>query len=575
MTYRFGETSVDTLRAEICRAGEKVPLRRQSFDVLVYFLQHPGRVVTKAELLDAVWGDRVVTEGSLKHCVMEVRAAIGDRERKLIRTVPRRGYVLEAPVTNEALAAGRRTSILVAPIRDQNVSGSSAHIADGLTEGIIIELSKIKSFRVISCASAMRLKGANKALQDSARKLGVDFILDGSVHSSADELRITLQLSHVDSDDARWSERYDGTLADLFDIHEEIARTVTEELTIQAPTPEPVNTEKIENPRAVECYLRARHELWKFSRAGLQQAVRQLENGLDLVGPNTRLLATLGHAYARYSEIGRDPTGEYLQKAAECMQRIFELDANSSSGYLLLGVVRFHSGALRAAREPLERSLATRPADPDALTVLGYLYALSGQHERALKLFDEVLGIDPLTPLNHCLHGFIAFMEGRYADALPYYKRFLEMDPQNPFAIWTWSCVLLRNGRIEEASEVVRELNTRHAGSALAQLGAALLHGVRGEPEAARSAVTDELRAAARNSELLSRELAHCLALAGETDEALGWLENTVRIGNVNYPFWSQHDEWVAPLRADPRFDALMADVQKEWLSVVSGIDNH
>jgi tetratricopeptide (TPR) repeat protein len=207
--------------------------------------------------------------------------------------------------------------------------------------------------------------------------------------------------------------------------------------------------------------------------------------------------------------------------------------------------------------------------------VLGYLYALSGQHERALKLFDEVLGIDPLTPLNHCLHGFIAFMEGRYADALPYYKRFLEMDPQNPFAIWTWSCVLLRNRRIEEASEVVRELNTRHAGSALAQLGAALLHGVRGEPEAARSAVTDELRAAARNSELLSRELTHCLALAGETDEALGWLENTVRIGNVNYPFWSQHDEWVAPLRADPRFDALMADVLKEWLSVVSGIDNH
>lgn len=62
---------------------------------------------------------------------------------------------------------------------------------------------------------------------------------------------------------------------------------------------------------------------------------------------------------------------------------------------------------------------------------------------------------------------------------------------------------------------------------------------------------------------------------AGETEEALGWLENTVRIGNVNYPFWSQHDEWVAALRTDSRFTALMIDVEKEWLSVVSSIDNH
>lgn len=128
--------------------------------------------------------------------------------------------------------------------------------------------------------------------------------------------------------------------------------------------------------------------------------------------------------------------------------------------------------------------------------------------------------------------------------------------------------MLLRNGRVEEASEIVRKLDAEHAGSTLAQLGKALLHGVCGEPEAARDAVTNELRAAARNSELLSRELTHCLALAGETEEALDWLENTVRIGNVNYPFWSQHNEWVASLRPNPRYKAVMRDVEHEWRSV-------
>ena len=570
MIYWFGNTSVDTLRAEIRRAGETIPLRRKSFDVLVYLLQRPRRVVTKVELLDAVWGDRIVTEGSLKHCLMEVRAAIGDHERNLIRTVPRRGYILEAPVTKEAFAADKRTSILVAPIKDQSVDGDNAHIADGLTEEIIVELSKIQSFRVISSASAMRLKGAGETLQDTARELGVDFILDGSVLRRGDKLRVTLQLSQLDSDDAQWSERFNGTLADLFDMHDEIARAVAEELAQHVPPPEPVNKEKLEDPRAVESYLRARYQMWRFSQNGLQQAERHLINGLDLVGPNTRLLANLGHVYARYSEIGLDPNGALLGKAADCAKRIFELDANSSRGYSLLGMVQFHSGALRAALEPLERALGANPTDPDTLGTLGYLYALIGRNEQALHLFAEHLAIDPLTPINHCMPGFVALMEGRYADALPHYKRFLELDPQNPFAIWTWSYVLLRNGRVDEASEVVRKLNTEHAGSVLAQLGAALFHGVCGEPEAARKVLTDELRAAAKNSELLSREITHSLALAGETDEALDWLENTVRIGNVNYPFWAQHNEWVDSIRSNQRFDAIMRDVEREWLSVTS-----
>ena len=155
MNYRFGEMCVDTLRAEIRWAGERIPLRRNSFDVLLLLLQRRGRVVSKTELLYAVWGGRIVSEGSLKGCLAEICAAIGDHEHTLIRTVLRRGYIFEAAVTKEAVAASKRISILAAPIKDQSIEGDSAYIADGLTEEIIIELSKIQSFRVISCASAI------------------------------------------------------------------------------------------------------------------------------------------------------------------------------------------------------------------------------------------------------------------------------------------------------------------------------------------------------------------------------------------------------------------------------------
>lgn len=570
MIYRFGDTSVDTLRAEIRRAGETVPLRRKSFDVLVYLLERPRRVVTKRELLDATWGDRIVTEGSLKCCLTEVRAAIGDHELKLIRTIPRRGYILEAPFRKVTNVTDSRTSILVAPMKDQSADGDSAFIADGLTEEIIVELSKIQSFRVISHASAMRLKSAGETLQDTAREFGVDFVLDGSIHRAGDKLRVTLQLSHLDSDDAQWSERYDGTLADLFDIQDEIARAVAEELAHQVSEPEPENREKLEDPRVVESYLRARYQMWRFSRAGLRQAERHLENGLDLVGQNPRLLATLGHVYARYSEIGLDSAGALLGKAAECATRIFELDANSSRGYLLHGVVQFHSGALREALEPLERAFGNISTDPDTLNMLGYLYALIGRNEQAQHLFAELLAIDPLTPINHCMPGFIALLEGRNSDALPYYRRFFEMDPYNAFAAWSLGYTLLRNGRLDEASEVICGLKVNYPDSIMAQLAHAIHSGVCGEHEAARDAISNDLRAAAKNSELLSREITHSLALAGETEDALDWLENTVRIGNINYPFWAQHNGWVDSIRGSSRFDAIMRDVEREWKSVTS-----
>ena len=568
MLYRYGDTSVDTLRAEIRRSGEAVPLRRKSFDVLVYLLHRPRRVVTKAELLDAVWGDRIVTEGSLKSCVTEIRAAIGDNARKLILTVPRRGYMLEARFACEAPGAETRTSILVVPIKDQSPGADNAYIADGLTEEIIVELSKVQSFRVISHASAMRLKGMAGTLEDNARMLGVDFILSGTIRRQGSELRATLELSHVDSDDAQWCERYSGTLADLFHMHDEIARAVTEELVQRVPVPRPVSAAKVDDPRAVESYLRAKYQMWRFSRAGLQQAERHLQNGLNLVGPNIRLLAALGQVYARFSEIGLDPHGALLAKAAECAARIFELDASSPKGHSLQGIVQFHSGNLRAAREPLERALDANRADPDTLAALGYVYALIGRNEQASQLFAECLAIDPLTPINHCMPGFIAFLEGRNSDALPYYRRFFAMDPYNAFASWSLSHMLLRNGRIDEASELIDELRARHPDSVMAQLAYAAVSGVCGKQQAARDAITAGLRAAARSSELLSREVTHCLALAGATDEALDWLENTVRIGNINYPFWAQHNEWVDSLRGSSRFDTIMRDVEREWLAV-------
>lgn len=464
-------------------------------------------------------------------------------------------------------AASDRTSILVTPFENGSPDPENEYVADGLTDEIITDLSKVRSLRVISRSSAMRLKGSSEPFMEAARRLEVDYVLEGSVRKAGADLRITVRLVDVASDDSQWSERYDGTFDELFAIQSRVARSVAEQLEVHLSGEElrAIDSTELTDPRAYESFLRARYETWHFSRPGLESAERHLKHGLALAGENVLLYACLGLTYAWYGELGLDPDGRYLDKARECVERIFALQSDAPRGHWLQGVIRFRAGELRAAKAPLERALEGLPDDPDVMMMLGYLCALRGQHDRARRLFERCKSIDPLTPLNNAMPGFVDTMEGRPEDAVEGYRTLLEMDPESPFALWCWAWILMFSRKWEELEEVVPTLVEQHPDSMFAKLGSTTWSALTGDRETALSGITDELRAAARTSELFSRELTHCLALAGENEEALEWLENTIRIGNVNYPFWSEHDWMVDNLRREPRFRELMEQVKREW----------
>jgi tetratricopeptide (TPR) repeat protein len=403
-----------------------------------------------------------------------------------------------------------------------------------------------------------------------ARDLGVDYVLDGSVAKSGDDLRVTLHLVEVDSEESLWSERYKGNVRDIFEIQEGVARAVAELLPVQIGSDEleALIDRRTEDPRVVESYLRAHYEMWKFSSEGLENAERHLRNSLSIVGDDALVFATLGTVYTQYAQIGLDPDGSYLGQAAKCVERVFELQPGYPRGYLLEAQVRFHAGDMRSARAPLERAIEGTPNEPDVLVLLGYLCALSGQHERGRELLGRLLEVDPLTPFSHASQGFIDWLEGRPKIALPAYRTSYEMDPHSPFAAWCYGWMLLQDGQVAEAEPVFDDLAGEHPDSLFASLGLAFLHAVRGDRASALATLSDDLRRAAKTTELFSRELARCLALAEEIQEALDWLENTIRIGNVDYPFYSQRDPWLANVRSEPRFAQLMEQVEREWKSL-------
>ena len=451
-------------------------------------------------------------------------------------------------------------SLVVLPFANTNPDPEDEFLSDGLTEELIASLSKLKSLRVISRTSTMRLKGSDRDVRAIARQLEVGYALEGSVRRSDKGLLVTARLIDAERRETVWSGSFEGSADDVFAIHGRVARSVAEALRVHLSAGErsALATHRIRDPRAYEAYLRARHEAWRFSSDGLARARRHIETALEIVGDNELLYGTLGHIAAMHFDSGIG-TGENTIAAIEdIVEKLFSLEPRSARGHWLRCWIAFQRGDLKAAIGSGERSYALDPDNSDTLLMLAYVYLHAGYNDDARALLARTMRLDPLTPLSHAVQGFAAILEGRFADAVQRYERVEAMDPESPFGIVFHGWALAYDRRIQEAAIKLRLTQARFPRTVFASYASALAHALEGSTADALSAITPEFLAAARHSEMFARELAHCYALAGETDKALDWLEREVELGMANYAFLAEHDWFLDPLREEPRFRAVL-----------------
>jgi TolB-like protein len=203
----------------------------------------------------------------------------------------------ERPGEPSVEVAPERKSIVVLPFDNMSPDPADAYLSDGLTEEIITGLSCCGPLRVISRNSARVLKGTDKDTRTIARELDVQYVLEGSVRKAGSDLRITAQLIDGGTDEHLWSERYSGTLDDVFDMQERLSCSIVDALMIELNPEEDrrLKERPIDNVQAYECFLRARQEIWLFTKDALDRARQHLQNGLEIIGENALLLAGMGY----------------------------------------------------------------------------------------------------------------------------------------------------------------------------------------------------------------------------------------------------------------------------------------
>jgi tetratricopeptide (TPR) repeat protein len=420
---------------------------------------------------------------------------------------------------------------------------------------------------VISRNSARALKGTQKDTRTIARELDVGFVLEGSVRKAGNDLRITAQLIDGSTDEHLWSERYSGTLDDVFDMQERLSRSIVDALMLQlSPEEERRLTERpIDNVQAYECYLRARQDTWLFTREALDHARQHLQNGLDIIGENAPLLAGMGYVYSQYANV-RLEHEEYIEKAEEYARKALDLDSESPEAHLVLGFThQAFRGDQRKSFYHLKQALARNPDDPHTLLWMAVGHSLVGRVDDAYPLVERLARVDPLTPMSVWGTAFLDVMGGRFDVSSEEVTKWYRLEPRNPGAFFFSALFLAYCGRYEEARALIAESESSAPGSAFDRGNLLLKHALESKTDDFRTLLTDDFLKTTRRDAQFSYFVAGLHALAGYREEALDLLSNAVDRGFINYPFIAEHDRLLESIRGEPRFQEILARAKHEW----------
>ena len=476
-----------------------------------------------------------------------------------------------APESSRAAAASAASaptrSIAVLPFANLSADPENEYFADGLTDEVTTTLAKVRDLRVTSRLSSMTLRGTSKGAKAISAQLGVRYLLEGSVRRAGQRLRVTAQLIDAANDNHLWADTYDGTVDDVFSIQEQLARVIVDalELRLTAREKQRIAERAIDNLPAYECYLRARHEAWRWRRDSIDHAVQLLREGLAIIGDNVRLHAALGVAYLQYREAGIDFGDRPLLEAEKCASKLFELERDSSAGLQLRGWIRYSRGLVQEAVHDLKAALDIEPNNADTLLLLSNCYLISGRVSSARPLVTRLLAVDPLTPVTRCMPAWADILDGKFAAALEPYRQMVEMDPSNPMARLFYTWVLVINHMEHDVGALVDECPSDVRDTVPARIAFFLAFALAGKHGEAQAVLTPQVEAAARATDVFARFLAHGFALAGMAEPAMRWLEVAVDRGFINYPFLARHDPVFRLLRSEARFKRLLEVVRDRW----------
>ncbi len=453
--------------------------------------------------------------------------------------------------------APRGPTIAVLPFRNLSADPDNEYFADGITEDVIAQLSRIRSLRVISRTSVMRYRTREQSLRDIGAALEVTTILEGSVRRAANRVRIVGQLIDVASDHHLWSATYDRELTDIFAIQEDVALQIAAALrtTLTRDERTRIGREPTESLEAYELYLQGRHRYVRFTATGMREGIELFQRAIAVDPKYALAYVGLALAYSELAETGEMPSDEGRRMSKDAALRAIHLDPELGEAHCVLAVAKFMGEFDWAgAEQSFKRSLELTPGSADTYDLYGRLCSSMCRFDEAITLQTRAYELDPLVHRNDM--ATTQLRAGLYEDARRTAQRSIDGDPQSSRGHATLAWTYAKQGQYAAALEHLRRAVSLSPDASLwlAQLGQ--VQAMAGNVEEAR-AILRRLEAAANQRFVSPYHFAYVHTGLGEHDRAIDYLERAyeIRAGAV---YGIRGSFLFTPLHHHPRFTALL-----------------
>jgi len=478
VVFRFGDHVLDIERRELRRGAELVALEPQVFDLLTYLVRNRGRVVSKEDLIDGVWGGRTVSDSALTTRLNAARKAVNDSgaAQRFIRTLARRGVRFVAEVTEngtlEAAATSPEPSLVlpdkpsIAVLPFANLSGDpeQEYFADGMVEEIITALSRIRWLFVIDRNSSFTYKGQVIDVKRVGHGLGVRYVLEGSVRKVGRRVRINAQLIDATNGAHLWADRFDGSLVDIFELQDNVAASVAGviEPALQAAEAARSAARPTTDLGAYDCYLRALVIFHPMTKEAVLEALGMLEQAIAIdrhYGPALAFAAACHMQFVNYSWAEDPATAR--SKAVDLARRALQVARDDpdviASAALVLAVFGEDIGTMMALAD---HALALNPSSARGWYHSGFLRLMAGSPDRAIELAEVSLRLSPRARIGavHTVIGASHFLSRRFDEAIAKLLLAIEETPNFPVPYRYLAACYAHMARLDEARDVVKRL---------------------------------------------------------------------------------------------------------------------
>jgi TolB-like protein/Flp pilus assembly protein TadD len=575
--YRFGKFTLDAGEQTLFADLSAVHLPTKEFEILQMLVENNGKILSKEEMMSAIWHDTFVEESNLAQYISRLRKILNSGGQQFIKTFSKRGYRFSAELAvsendltmrrhirlsvGKAMRAapkklGEINTLAVLPFQSLGHRRTDDDFLGlGITDALITQLTRTRAIIVRPTTAILRYANSAKKPQEIAGELEVDAVLQGNLQQSGNRLRLTVQMLEAENEIPIWAEVFNAEINDIFAVQDEIAEKIVGSLArkLSAESRAKLKNRYTENSEAYQEYLKGRFYQTKRDPESLKKALIHFEKAIEIEPLYALAYSGIADVYAVLPILDELAPQTAFPRAKAAVLRALEIDPDLVEAHTSLGICLMnYDWNWQGAEISFRKAIELNPNFAVGHQVYATFLLRRGRIADAIVELQKAQTLDPLSPvIKTWLAEALAYL-GEYETSILLHRETIEFSPDYFMAYYHLTFTYLLNGQIDQAVETSKKALNFSDRISLTQFASVFLQTVLGNRKAARQTLENLIESRKRKY-VSAVNIASCFGVFGKKDETLAWLEIGVQEKDPNLT-WIKIDKEFVFLRKDERF---------------------